>query len=123
MNEKTLFKRIGGEVKVSAAVSVYFRKVLRDDTLAPFFDGVDMDALSLKQIASLTVALGGPSNYTGKDMREAHKVFVEKGMNQNDFNAVAGYLKATLKELKVPGAEIDEIMSIVSPIKAEALIQ
>jgi len=63
---------IGGAAAVDAAVDIFYRKVLTDDRISDFFDTVDMEEQHSKQKAFLTMAFGGPNNYTGKDMREAH---------------------------------------------------
>ncbi len=121
MSEQTLFERIGGEGAVNAAVDLFYRKVLADNTLAPFFEAVNMDEQRAKQKAFLTVAFGGPNNYTGKDLRTAHAGAVEKGMNESHFGAVAGHLQSTLEELNVPAPLIDEVMAIAGSTKNDVL--
>ena len=51
-------------------------------------EGTDMERQHAKQKAFLTMALGGPSNYSGKDMRLGHAHLVEKGLNDSHFDAV-----------------------------------
>jgi len=108
----TLFEKLGGEAAVNAAVDIFYRKVLADASISHFFDTTDMAAQHAKQKSFLTMAFGGPNNYTGKDMRAAHAPLVEKGLNESHFNAVAGHLQATLEELKVPADLIGEVMGI-----------
>ena len=97
---------------MDAAVDIFYRKVLSDDSITQFFDSTDMDEQRSKQKSFLTMAFGGPNEYTGKDMREAHAPLVAKGLNESHFNAVAGHLQATLEELKVPGNLIQDVMTI-----------
>ena len=92
---ESLYDRIGGDAAVDAAVDVFYRKVLADDRINQYFEGVDMDQQAAKQKAFLTMALGGPNNYTGKDMREGHAHLVEKGLNDTHFDAVMENLGAT----------------------------
>ena len=54
-----LYQEIGGEPAVNAAVDLFYRKVLKDDRMKRFFDGVDMDKQAAKQKAFLTMAFGG----------------------------------------------------------------
>jgi len=68
----TLYERIGGEPAVNAAVELFYRKVLGDYRINRFFNNSDMDTQIAKQKAFFTMAFGGPNNYTGKDMRNAH---------------------------------------------------
>ncbi len=121
MANETLFDRLGGEKAVDAAVDIFYRKVLSDDMLASYFEDVNMEAQHAKQKAFLTMAFGGPSNYTGKDMREAHKGLVARGMNESHFNAVAGHLQATLEELNVSADLVAEVMAIAGSTKSDVL--
>ncbi|MEP6961145.1 MAG: group 1 truncated hemoglobin, partial [Acidobacteriota bacterium] len=61
----TLYEQIGGPAAVEAAVDAFYRKVLVDDRIARFFEGLDMDLQRAKQKAFLTMAFGGPHNYSG----------------------------------------------------------
>ena len=62
----SLFEQIGGDAAVDAAVDVFYRKVLSDDRISSFFEDVDMATQAAKQKAFLTMAFGGPNNYTEK---------------------------------------------------------
>ncbi|HUV99502.1 MAG TPA: group 1 truncated hemoglobin, partial [Gallionella sp.] len=84
----SLYAEIGGEAAVNAAVDIFYRKVLKDDRIKRFFDGVDMDKQAAKQKAFLTMAFGGPHNYTGMDMRKGHAHLVKMGLNDSHFDAV-----------------------------------
>ncbi|HAD10699.1 MAG TPA: group 1 truncated hemoglobin [Porticoccaceae bacterium] len=114
----SLYDELGGAAAIDAAVDIFYRKVLADDRVSEFFDTTDMEAQHAKQKAFLTVALGGPNNYTGKDMREAHK---HMNLNEGHFNAVAEDLIATLEELNVPQAKIDEVIAVVATTKNDVL--
>jgi hemoglobin len=114
----SVFEQIGGQAAVDAAVDIFYRRVLSDPVISHFFDTVDMDRQIGKQKAFLTMAFGGPNKYTGKDMREAHK---HLKLTEEHFNAVAGHLKGTLEELKVPANLINEVMSIAASTHDDVL--
>ena len=117
----TLFEKLGGEAAVNAAVDIFYRKVLADPSISHFFDTTDMAAQHAKQKSFLTMAFGGPNNYSGTDMRTAHAPLVKKGLNESHFNAVAGHLQATLEELNVPSDLIGEVMAIAGSTKDDVL--
>lgn len=117
----TLFDRLGGETAIEAAVVRFYDKVLEDPSLAPFFGGMDMGKIIQKQIAFMTMAFGGPSAYTGHDLRSAHARLVTAGLGDAHFDAVAGHLVATLRELGVDDASIAEVVAIVSPTRGDVL--
>ena len=117
----TLFEQLGGEAAVDAAVDIFYRKVLADYRINRFFNGVDMDTQAAKQKAFLTMAFGGPANYSGKDMRDAHARFVKMGLDDSHFDAVMEHLGATLTELNVPAELIAEAAALVESVRDEVL--
>ncbi len=118
---QSLYEKIGGEAAVNAAVDIFYRKVLADDRINKYFEGVDMEKQAAKQKSFLTFAFGGPNNYSGKDMREGHKHLVEKGLNDSHVDAVIEDLGATLKELNVPDELISEVAAIANSVRDDVL--
>lgn len=117
----TLFNKLGGEGAVDAAVDIFYRKVLSDDRISDFFDDVDMDRQAAKQKAFLTMAFGGPNQYSGVDMRRGHTHLVAKGLNDAHFDAVVENLAATLQELNVPDAYIAEVAALCETTRNDVL--
>lgn len=118
---QSLYERIGGEPAVNAAVDIFYRKVLSDHRINRFFDNADMDQQIAKQKAFFTMAFGGPNNYTGKDMRNAHAHLVKMGLNESHFDAVMEHLGATLVELNVPQDLIAEAAGIALGARGDVL--
>lgn len=114
----SVFENIGGAQAVDLAVDIFYRKVLSDDRISEYFDTVDMEGQHAKQKAFLTMAFGGPNDYTGKDMREAHK---HMQLNDEHFAAVAECLVSTLDELNVPQEQINEVVEIALSVKDDVL--
>jgi len=119
--EPSIYDKIGGEAAMDAAVDLFYRKVLSDDRIKHFFEGTDMVKQATKQKAFLTMALGGPNNYTGEDMRKGHAHLVAKGLNDSHFDAVMEHLGATLTELKVPGELITQAAAIAESTRKDVL--
>ena len=117
----SLFDQIGGAAAVDAAVDIFYRKVLSDDRIAHFFDDVDMDRQRGKQKAFLTMAFGGPHNYTGADMKRGHAHLVKQGLNDSHFDAVAENLSKTLQELGVAQNLIDQVLAIAESTREDVL--
>lgn len=118
---QSLYERIGGEAAVNAAVDIFYRKVLADDRISHFFDSIDMEKQAAKQKAFLMLAFGGPSHYSGKDMRQGHAHLVQQGLNDSHFNAVMENLAATLQELNVPAELIAEAAAIAESTRSHVL--
>ena len=117
----SLYTDIVGEAAVNAAVDIFYRKVLKDARIKHFFDGIDMDKQAAKQKAFLTLAFGGPNNYSGADMRSGHAHLVAKGLNDSHFDAVMENLGATLTELNVPANLIAQAAAIAESTRKDVL--
>lgn len=117
----SLYDRLGGEGAVNAAVELFYRKVLADGRIAHFFDDVDMEEQIAKQKAFLTMAFGGPNNYTGADMRNAHKRLVDKGLNDSHVDAVIENLNYTLRDLGVPETMVKEVANLANSVRNDVL--
>lgn len=119
--DASLYDRLGGADAVEAAVGIFYDKVMADDHLQGFFEGVDVQAQRRKMQAFMTMAFGGSENYSGRDLREAHAPMVAKGLGETHFDRVAGHLKATLEELSVDSALTDEVMTAIGGLKEVVL--
>lgn len=117
----SLFERIGGEAAVNAAVDVFYHKVLDDYRINRFFDKTDMAKQVEHLKAFMTVAFGGPNNYTGRSLRDGHARLVKMGLNDSHFDAVMEHLGATMQELNVPGELITEAAALVESVRGEVL--
>lgn len=117
----TLYEQLGGEAAVNAAVDIFYRKVLSDHRINRFFDDVDMIKQAAKQKAFLTMAFGGPHNYTGEDMRKGHAHLVKLGLDDSHFDAVIENLGATLVELNVPQELIAQVAAIGESTRNDVL--
>ncbi|VAW56052.1 Cyanoglobin; Hemoglobin-like protein HbN, partial [hydrothermal vent metagenome] len=106
---------------VDTAVDIFYRKVLIDNRINGFFDGVDMEQQINKQKGFLTMVFGGPNEYSGKDMREGHKHLVARGLNDSHVDAVIENLSATLQELNVANDDIQTIANIANSVRDDIL--
>lgn len=69
---QTIFEKYGGFAQVSGVVSAFYDKVMESPSLAPYFAGVDMDALMAHQVKFMAQAMGGPPSRTWPELRQAH---------------------------------------------------
>lgn len=122
VSDNTLFDQLGGFEAIIAAVDIFYTKVEQDTLLSPFFEGMNMDGQNQKMVSFMACAFGGPEEYKGRDLREAHKDLIEsKGLNNKHFDAVAQHLTATLEQLNINQDLIKQVLSIVSGTRHEVL--
>ena len=118
MREITLYKRIGGEPAIRAAVDRFYERVLADPSLSLFFEGVSMPRLKAHQFAFLSQALGGPKQYSGSSTAEAH---ARLAIEQHHFDSVAVHLVETLRELGVPEDIVGEVATAITPLSSQVV--
>lgn len=122
MDEHSLYERLGGEAAITAAVDLFYERVMADERTRPFFSGLDMNAQIRKQRAFMTWAFGGPDQYRGRDLTAAHaKLVQERGLGDSHFDAVAQHLNGVLVDLGIPKPLINEVMAIVGSTRAQVL--
>ena len=117
----SLYEQLGGEAAVNAAVDIFYKKMIADSRVNRFFFGVDMAQQAAKQKAFLTMAFGGPHNYTGLDMRHGHAHLVKEGLNDQHVDIVIEHLGDTLKELGVADELIAQVAAIAESARNDVL--
>lgn len=117
----SIYEQIGGAAAVEKAVDIFYRKMLIDERVAGYFDDVDMDRQRAKQMAFLTMVLGGPNNYAGQDMRRAHAHLVDRGLNDLHVDVVIEHLGATLEELGANAQQIAAVAAIANSVRNDVL--
>jgi hemoglobin len=87
-------------------VDGFYQRVLADPQLVHHFDGVDMNRLRWHQVKLLTAVAGGPDEYEGRDLGEAH---AHLRITDADFDRVLDHLAATLVEAGVQENVIGQV--------------
>ena len=110
------YERIGGGPAVSAVVGRFYEAVLADPVLAPYFDGVEMTALRRHQVLLISQVMGGPVEYDGRELAQAHA-----GHNITDeaYDKVVDHLVAALKEAGVDDDIIGRLGELVAGLRAD----
>ncbi|MCZ6673358.1 MAG: methyl-accepting chemotaxis protein [Verrucomicrobia bacterium] len=111
-----IYEQLGGEAAIKAAVEGLYDRVLGDPLLQPFFVNIDMPRLKAKQVTFLSQALGGPAQYQGPGMKQAHAHLL---IEEPHFTRVAEHLVQTFTALQVPQPLMDQIVTLVSPLASD----
>lgn len=83
-----------------ASIKLYYH-ILEDDRINKFFEGIDTKKQALKMNAFLTYIFGGPSLYTGRNMRAAHKNVVARGLSDEHVDAMLENVHTVLNEMEI----------------------
>ena len=118
--ETTLYDRIGGAPAVRAAAEMIYLKMIGDPDLKRFFTDVpDVAAQIASHGTYIAMVLGGPNEYTGRDMRSAHASL--DGVEDWHFDKVLEHLREVLTDLKVAPEDIPAIVALADSARDEVL--
>jgi truncated hemoglobin YjbI len=117
--EVNLYDRVGGSVAIKSVTEAFYKKVLADEDLAPYFAFVNMERLIGMQTSFLTMAFGGPAEYKGRSLRDAHASL--RDLDDQHFDKVVGHLAATLREFGVGDADISAAGAVAESVRNDVL--
>jgi hemoglobin len=103
-----MYATLGGRRVFEAAVEDFYRRVVDDEALQRYFDGIDLKRLKAHQQSFLAMALGGPRAYVGRTMAAAHGGLA---ITDEAFDRVLDHLVGTLHGLGVDSALIRRSVS------------
>jgi hemoglobin len=114
----SLYDRIGGKDGVAAVADIFAKNLVADPRVNKLFKKSKDDLEHFKamlgdQICELA---GGPCQYTGKSMKDAHKGM---GITDGQFDAVVEDLKLALDEKGVSEQDKSELFAAIAPTKAD----
>jgi len=126
MAEPTLYERLGGIFAIAAVVDTFSDRLLKNPKIVEAnpelhqWHTVTYTARlpGLKWLRTLWLAslAGGPFQYTGRELRDAH---FDLHISPAVFDEVAAELSLTLDQFKVPEREKQEVLGAFAGWKSE----
>ena len=114
----SLYDKLGGEAGLRKIVKDILDRNSKNPQIAHYFKNVDMNMLNQHVFEFFSMGIGGPHQYTGKDMRSAHTGL---HINERDFDIANDDVIAALDANNIPAAEQKEIIGILESLKGEVV--
>ncbi len=130
---RTLYERLGGEPTVTAIVDDLAARTIADprvnferkDVRSGMLSGrvkpwdpspEHVEEFKRHMVEFITLAAGGPAEYTGRDMHTVHK-----GMKitNNEFDAMVGDLKTSMDRVGVKTREKRDLLAVIETTRKE----
>jgi hemoglobin len=112
VDQHTPYQRIGGATTVRRVVDRLYAWILRDDNLyLPYFEHLDMVPLRAHMVKLLSQVLGGPHEYTGRDLAVAH---ARLNITAEHYGRVGDYLIAALLVEHTPPDIIAAVQDVLA---------
>jgi len=116
-----LYDLIGGQQTIWAATEAFYRRVLADDTLSPFFKTTDMPHLCARQSMFISMLLGGRIVYTGRDIAAAHSHARQQGLKDWHFDNFLKHFREALNEVGVPAGKVQKVVALLEGKRSAVL--
>lgn len=123
--EKTLYERLGGINAITAVVDQFIANVVADNAINARFAATiatpsRAQLLRLNLIDQVCAGAGGPCQYKGLTMKQAH---AGMKITTAEFTALVGDLVAALDKFNVPEKEKNELLGILGPMQSDIVGQ
>jgi hemoglobin len=132
---RPLYERLGGAETITALVDDMTERVIADPRVNFERRGVktswigtkvkpweatpaQVDQFKRHMVEFLTLAAGGPAEYTGREMREVHR-----GMRitNNEFDAMIGDIKTSMDRLGIATREKRDLLAIIETTRKQVV--
>jgi len=104
---KSPYEKYGGFSAVSKIVLDLYDRLLDDDDIGPFFDGIDMTRVVDHQTKFVSSLMGGPAFYTDDQIQKMH---ARLAIAHEHFDSLKRILRATLVDHGVEPEDADAVV-------------
>ena len=112
--QDTLFADMGGQAGIDRIVDASVENYLADPRISKIFDESNMDRVRAQFKVQFCQIAGGPCEYKGHGMAEAHKGL---RLTNADFNAVVEDLQAAMDKVGIPFATQNRFLARLAPMQ------
>jgi hemoglobin len=107
-----------GAPAIADVVVTFYKMMVGDPALAPYFEPYDVDEIMSHQHAFLCAATGGPLDYLGRSIRGAHE---HLAITNEHFDRTAEHLQAALAGAGVPAETVASILAKVEAFRGHVV--
>ena len=111
---EALFLAFNGEAGISRVVDGMVDRSLADPRIKDIFAASDIVRLRRTLKEQFCFILGGPCDYTGKDMASSHK---DQGITNREFNALVENLQLAMNTEGVPFLAQNKLLAKLAPMQ------
>jgi len=113
-DDDSLFQDLGGRDVIEKIAQYTAANFLADPRIKATFDDTNMERFEKLLSAQFCVVAGGPCEYKGRSMKDAHRAL---GLDNADFNAVVEDLQDALDKAGVPFATQNRFLARLAPMQ------
>ncbi len=118
-SEQSLYQRLGGYDGVAAITDDFLARVMADQKIGYYWAGDSLDTKRRDRqliVDFLSEASGGPTFYTGRDMKKTH---LGLGITTEEYDVLMVHCVASLEACGVRDAEKTDVCGFMNSLREE----
>jgi hemoglobin len=120
MPNNAVFKAFHGQAGVDRISDMLVDRAAADPRISDIFKAQDLPHLKKMLAEQFCYLLDGPCQYTGKDMKTAHK---DMGLQMSDFNALVEDLQFAMDKEGVPFRAQNKLLAKLAPMERVVVVR
>lgn len=113
-----LYTEIGGKETLSKVYGLALTRIYNDPVIGHYFEGVPKNDLRRELTEQTCELIGGPCDYEGKSMLEAHK---DLSIKDSEFFLLVEYVQQAMRDIGLTYQQENRILSHLAPMKEEVV--
>jgi hemoglobin len=109
-----VFQEFGGKAGIGKVIDDFLGIWAADPRISARLKDADVERLGFLLKEQITQLTGGPTVYSGRDMKSAHQGM---GLRNVDFNALAEDLQSAMEKNGVPSRAQNKLLSKLAPME------
>ncbi len=118
-SERSLYERLGGYDGIAAITDDFLGRVMADEKIGYYWAGDSQDTRRRDRqliVDFLSEASGGPTFYTGRDMKTSHEGL---DISQDDWEVFMRHTIEALENVEIHDKEMDDCLAVIENLSAD----
>lgn len=116
---ESLYHQLGGKTGIALIVDVFYLNVLKDSRISRFFRDLSIEKQFAEQTDFAIMALDGPLQHHGNELRRIFIPVVDKEWNHRHWNALVEDFIDALKQFGYSQGIIDDVVVTIETKRKE----
>ncbi len=114
--QQTLYEKLGGKPAIDAVVEDLTNRMIRDGMFKRYCNLTEEQLKARRALVAAFIckATGGPCEYKGRDMKQAHQ---HLGITEREWNRFVELAKQSLNKFNVPADVQREFLNAIAGLK------
>lgn len=113
-----LYRDFGGQPGVERLIDGMLDNIARDDRIFPIFRDANIDRLRSKLVEKFCSLMGGPCEYTGASIVDAHSGLQ---ITEAQFNALVEDIQKAMESQDIPVAAQNRLLALLAPMRPQVI--